>query len=101
GHRSDGVRQGSSALEQVVVGGGVHQGVEFSRVAELDLEEPAGAGGVGVGQRGVVAQGFVDFGDFAGDGHVDVSGGLHGLDHTGHILGFEGGADGGQVDEHD
>ncbi|KAI1696817.1 hypothetical protein Ddc_20123 [Ditylenchus destructor] len=66
---------------------------------QLDLEEPAGGQRVAVGKGRVGAQGFVDFGDLARDGGVDVGGGLDRLDHAGHFLGGEALADFRQVDE--
>src|SRR5450830_828089 len=56
-------RLGSGVLGEVGVGGLVHQAVELGRVGQLHLEEPAAGQRVAVGQRGVVAQGFVDFDD--------------------------------------
>jgi hypothetical protein len=82
------------------VAGLVHQRVQLGRVGQLDLEEPAGTHRVAIGQRGVGAQGFVDFGDLTGHGHVHVGGGLDGFDHTGHVFGGKGLAHFGQVDKH-
>ena len=53
------------------VSGGIHEAVEFSDVVHFDLDDPSFAVGVAVDEFGVlfVSEGFVDFEDFAGDGH--------------------------------
>ena len=60
---------------------------ELAGVAQLDPEEPAGVGRIGVRQGRVSTQGLVDFGHGAVDRHVDVGGGLDRLDHAGGFLG--------------
>src|SRR6218665_1562206 len=49
-------RARSAVLDELVVGGAVHQAVELGGVGQLDLEEPAGLERVGIGQGGVGAQ---------------------------------------------
>jgi hypothetical protein len=52
-HKAQAERWGvTGRWQRTRVGGLVHQRGEFSRVGQLDLEEPAGAQRVGVGQRG-------------------------------------------------
>src|SRR5688572_9924654 len=83
--RADCISMGRKTLsgaffDELGVVGLVHQLVEFGHVLDQDGEEPAFAHRVLVGQGGVLAQVLVDFGDFAGHGHVDVGGGLDRLD---------------------
>src|SRR5690606_9634376 len=93
--------EGSGVLfDEFRVVGLVHQDVELGHVLDQDLEQPAGAHRVLVGDRRVGAQVFVDFGDFAGDRHVHVGGGLDRLDHAGHLALGVGAAHLGQVHEH-
>ena len=56
---------------------------------------------VGVGQRGVLAQGFVDFSDFTADRHVNVGSGFDGFDHAGGFFLGNGLADGRQIHKDD
>src|SRR3990167_3486185 len=88
----------SERLEQRVVGRRIHQAVELHHVADLDLEEPAVAHRVGVGQGRVGAQRLVDLDHFAADRHEDVGRGLDRLDHAGHFALGVAAAHFGQVD---
>src|SRR6218665_6509 len=91
---------GSGGFGVVGVAGRVEQRIELAGIAEPDLEEPAGAERVGVGQRRVGAQALVDGGDLARDRHVHVGCRLHGFDHAGDFALRKMPADFGQVDEH-
>lgn len=50
------------------VGGGVFEGLEIGGVGEADFENPAGAEGIGVEERGVGFDGVVAFHDLTADG---------------------------------
>ncbi len=66
----------------------------------VELEHPGGVG-VGVDFFGRVFQLFVDGGDGAGDGRVEIADGLDAFDGAEDLAGFEGVADLGQIDEDD
>jgi len=57
----------------------IQQRVEFGRLGELDLVDPAGALGVFVDKFGLADQRFVYTKDFAAYGGLEVLGGLDGL----------------------
>src|SRR5215207_1431343 len=81
--RADCISIGSGRfLDEFAIAGLVHQHVELRHVLDQDLEEPAVAHRILVGERRVVAQVLVHLRHFAGDRHVHVGGGLHGLDHA-------------------
>src|SRR4051812_40199005 len=62
---SGGLSERSERLQQRVVGGPVHQLVELAHVGDVDLEEPAVAHRVLVGERRVSLQRVVDLDDLA------------------------------------
>ena len=64
-----------------VVGGFVHELVEFRRVGHLDFDNPVGVG-VLIDQTGVVDELLVDFDDGAAHGGDEVGGGLDALYRT-------------------
>src|ERR1700688_1289349 len=62
---------------------GAHQRAELFRIRELELEEPALAFRVLVDHGGRGFERVIDRDDFAGDRTVDLTCGLHRLDHGG------------------
>src|SRR5258708_13829101 len=72
--------------------GAVSRGVEkasnFRWLRRLDFEKPAGAVRIGIDQPGLVHHRAVDLRDFAGNGRVNVAGGLDGLDHPAGLTPF-------------
>ena len=85
----------------LLVGLIVHELLEVAGVLHVDLEHPAVALGFVVDERGVALDVLVVGGDLAGDGRVDVSGRLHGLDAADAVALQEGGAHLGDVEVHD
>src|SRR5436309_12338286 len=63
------ISMGSAVLHEHVVGGPVHELIEFGHVGHVDLEEPAFAERIAVGERRVGAQRLVHLDDLAGHRH--------------------------------
>ncbi len=80
------------------VGASVQQTIQVGGVVGLELEHP-GAVGVLVEQLGAAFQILVGGDHLAGDGRVDVGGGLHRLDHGALFLGGQLAPDHGVLDE--
>src|SRR5579862_428266 len=64
----------------LLIGGLIHQAVEFAFVCNFQLEEPGFTGRVGIDQRGLGDKLIVDFHHLAGNRRVDVGGGLDRFD---------------------
>jgi len=84
---------------KAAVSGLIHQASKLGWIREFDLEEPARAQWVAVGKRWVVAQGFVDFNNFARHRHVDIGSGFDRFNNASNVTLGKGRADGGQIDK--
>src|SRR5262249_19090012 len=59
----------------------IEQTIEFGRIGDFDLKEPALAHRISVHKRWFIHDSLIDFGDFAAHWRIDVGGGLDGLDN--------------------
>jgi hypothetical protein len=60
----------------------IQERVEFGRLGELDLVDPAGTLGVFIDKFGLAGQCFVYTKNFAAYGRIEVACGLNGLDNA-------------------
>ena len=89
------VRRSKGLTDLGFVSGGIEEAVEFGDVVHFDLDDPSFAVRIAVDEFGIlfVSEGFVDFEDFASDGHEQLGGGLHGFNGAEFFLGVKGLAD--------
>ena len=74
------------------VSGVIKEAVKLGDVVHFDLDDPSFTIGVAVDEFGIlfVSKGFVDFEDFASDGHEQFGGSLHSFDGAKFFLSFKG-----------